>query len=378
LAKEDSVIVIDFKVLVLDDDEGWLARHERRLRQAGIDFRSTQSGAEAIKIAKTDPTVKFALIDEILYALPRSASELGQELQHWQGSGVIRQIVAQRSDLQVIMVTAAPKLQSNGNAEMFRRETTKLRRQKGVIDIVHKVDIEEDPEGAYSWMIDLFKRSHLPVGAQVITPKVLIGLGFSKDIHEAMAEQIGISRRQYLPIERLLQQGDRVRLLNALWDRSQEKSVLLEMPGSKTLDLIKGIRPESSAFQILAFLAQQAEMNADLIIHEHNYKHTPRKSKKPEVSELPDYDPRSVLDYASTYHEDGRRGTRFGVQIEGKHDQNSPLKVAMHRLKNQLSKLNVGPANQLFLYERDGYRPQFELGIVVYALKATAHRKSLG
>ena len=50
-------------ILILDDDEMWLARHERRLSQAGFKCRSTQLAKEAIEIGKTDVSVKFAFID---------------------------------------------------------------------------------------------------------------------------------------------------------------------------------------------------------------------------------------------------------------------------------------------------------------------------
>ncbi|MUG96965.1 hypothetical protein F7734_33360, partial [Scytonema sp. UIC 10036] len=197
----------DFSVLVLDDEETWLARHERRLRQAMLLCHATQDAKEAIKIAKTNPSVKFALIDEILYVTPIPVVEEQRELQRWQGSGVIREIVAQRSDIQIIVVTAAPVSRSEGNNQLFRRETAKLRRQKGVIDIIHKSDIEEDPEGSYQWLIDLLKKPPLSVKADVVTPKVVIGLGYTKEVHKAMAEQMGIARKQFLICHKLRLQG---------------------------------------------------------------------------------------------------------------------------------------------------------------------------
>ncbi len=88
----------------------WLARHERRLSQAGFKCRSTQLAKEAIEIGKTDFSVKFALIDEILYVPPLPVDKTQCELQRWQGSGVIREIAALRSDIQFIVVTSAPQL----------------------------------------------------------------------------------------------------------------------------------------------------------------------------------------------------------------------------------------------------------------------------
>ncbi|MBD2254447.1 hypothetical protein [Nostoc parmelioides] len=360
----------DFRVLVLDDEETWLALHERRLNQAMILCHATQNAKEAIKIAKTDPSVKFALIDEILYVTPIPVIEEQRELQRWQGSGVIREIVAQRPDIQIIVVTAAPISRCEDNNLLFRRETAKLRRQKGVIDIIHKSDIAEDPDGSYKWLIDLVKKPTFALTADVITLKVMIGLGYTKELHKAMAEKIGITRKQqFLPIAPLLKEGGH-RILDDFWKRAQEKSVLVEMPGSKKLDRLHGIKAESSAFKILAFLAQQMEKQNPVIIREQDYHYSRRQSRK-QTSEPPEYDPLAVKDYAFGYDETGGKlGLRSGVQIERGVSQNSPLKVAIHRLSQQLSKFNVGTASHLFSYELEygGYHPNFELGIVLYAV----------
>ncbi|WP_392534736.1 hypothetical protein [Nostoc sp. C117] len=358
----------DFSVLLLDDEPTWLALHESRLKQARLVCHPTQDAKEAIKIAKTNPSLKFALIDEILYVTPIPVVEEQREMQRWQGSGVIREIVAQRSDIQIIVVTAAAVSRSKGDNQLFRRETAKLRRQKGVIDIIHKSDIQEDPEGSYKWLIDLLKKPALSIKADVVTPKVMIGLGYTKEVHKAMAEQMGIARKQFLPIAPLLEKGGQ-RILDEFWQKATEKSVLLEMPGSKKLDRLHGIKPESSAFNILAFLAQKTEKQIQVIIREQDYHFSRRQSRK-QTSELPEYEPLAVQDYTFGYDTDGRRGLRSGVQIEGKLSQNSPLKVAIHRLSRQLSEFNLGPASQLFSYELEngGYHPNFELGIVLYAV----------
>ncbi len=360
----------DFSVLVLDDEETWLALHERRLKQGGVLYHATQDAKEAIKVSKTNPSVKFALIDEILYVTPIPVVEEQRELQRWQGSGVIREIVVQRSDIQIIVVTAAPVSRSEGDNQLFRRETAKLRRQKGVIDIIHKSDIEEDPDGSYKWLIDLLKKPAFAVKADVVTLKVMIGLGYTKELHKAMAEKMGITRKQFLPIAPLLKEG-RHRILDEFWKQAEEKSVLVEMPGSKKLDRLHGIKPESSAFKILAFLAQQMEKQTQVIIREQDYHYSRRQSRK-QTSEPPEYNALAVQDYAFGYETGGKRGLRSGVQIEGDISQNSPLKVAIHRLSQQLSKFNVGPASHLFSYELEhgGYRPNFELGIVLYGVAA--------
>ncbi len=362
---------MDISILLLDDDELWLARHERRLKQAGFICYSTQDANEAIKIAKTNPSVKFALIDEILYVTPTPIAEEQRELQRWQGKGVIREISAQRSDIQVIIVTAAPVFLSDGDTQLFRRETAKLRRQKGVIDVIHKSDIQEDPESSYQWLIGLLKQPNFSVDASVVIPKVLIGLGFTSDEHQAMAEQMKMDKKQYLPIAPLLKKGgNKIKILESFFDKAKEKSVLLEMPGSKKLDTLLRIKAKSSAFQILAFLAKKTEQQAQVIIREEDYHCSPRKSK-PQVDDIPEHDFLAVRDYTYGYEIDERLGLRSGVQIEGGISQNSPLKVAIHRLSKQLSQFNVRPAHKLFMYEHEhkGYQPCFQLGIVLYTIK---------
>jgi hypothetical protein len=360
------------KILILEDDEMWLARHKLRLMEAGFQCYATQDAKEAIKAAKTDPAIKFVLLDEILYVFPFPIKEEERELQRWQGSGVIREITAQRSDIQFIVISAAPQLASDeedGDRQIFRRETQKLRRRLGVIDIVHKIDIEESPNDTYGWIIDLLKRSQVTTKAEVVTPKILIGLGFAKEAHEAMAEQMEVTRKKFLPITPLLKKAGTPAVLDEFFRKAEEKAVFLEMPGSKKLEPIKEIKPSSSAFRILSFLALQTEKQAEIIIRDGDYKHSRRKTKQA-ISVDPDYDAVENRDFAIGYDDEGRKGLRSGVQIEGKADQNSPLKVAIHRLSKQLHDLNVGPARQLFNFVEEGYQPSFELGVVCYAIRS--------
>jgi CheY-like chemotaxis protein len=371
--------VIDFKVLILDDDEKWLALHERRLSKAGIDYVSTQSGQEAIKIARTDPAVKFALIDEILYVCPYPLEEEERELQRWQGSGVIREITSHRSDIQFIMVTAAVQIdveRQAGDVHVFRRETARLRRQPGIVDVVHKVDIEEKPEETYQWLLDLVKQPIAGSQAQVVTPKVLIGLGFSIQALEAVAEQAEVKRRKFMPIELLLRkvESNPARFLDQLFKGAEEQRIYLEMPGSKTLDLAKGIQSDSSAFQILSFLAKQSMLGQAISIANEDYAYKPRRSSHGSVvDEAVDQIERQAFAY--DYSDQGRQ-VRHGVQIERvKSTPTSRLKVAISRLSKHLQKLNVCPSRQAFIHEQGCYTPSFELGIVLYAVNLTKSTK---
>jgi hypothetical protein len=353
----------DPTVLILDDEEKWLALHERRLTQAGLTFRSTQLAREAIDIAKAFSTVKFALIDEILYVPPVPIATEQREFQRWQGSGVIREITAQRSDIQFIIVTSAPLLTSKGDNQSFRQETAKLRRQRGVIDIIHKQDIDEDPNGSYGWLIDLLKRPQLPTPTETAQPRVLVGIGVSADILDgakykrlrSCLKDLGASEFELdTSVERFLSQL-----------KATEKTILIETPGSKKFDRCPQIKSNSQTFRILEFLARRTEQRTEVIVREQDYQYSSRKTIKG-IDTTSELDQRSVQDFAFGYADDGRKRLQSGVQIEGKAEQNSRLKVAIHRVSQQLDKLNVGPARQLFNFEQNGYRPTFETGIILY------------
>ncbi|MEM9215832.1 MAG: hypothetical protein AAGD25_16005 [Cyanobacteria bacterium P01_F01_bin.150] len=359
-------------VLILDDDELWLARHERRLRQAGFETFTTEHSKEALKVLKTNPAIKFALIDEILYVPPIPLAEEEKELQNLQGEGVIREINKQRADVQFIIVSAAPYQKSGEDIQVLLRETARLRRHPGVLDIIHKLDIQENPQDTYEWIIDLLKRSRNTTAAKVIRPKILIGLGFTKEEHETMAEQMEIKRKQYMPIAPLLKKAGNSKILENFFERAKEKSIFLEMPGMKKPDKLKEIKSNSSAFKILSFLAQQSERKEETLICEEDYKHFTRHSKKKGIDIDEDSDDVANRAFAFGYDHENKQGSlNDGVQIEQKNQNNSALKVAISRLSKKLQDLNVGPSKQLFYYDSRGYKPTFELSIVVFAIRSS-------
>ena len=140
-------------VLILEDNEMWLARHERRLQEAGFRCHSTQFAEEAIDIAKVDSSVKFALIDEVLFVPPIPVDSAYRQLQRWQGSGVIRELGPLRPDIKFIVVTSTPQLKSKGDSQSFRHQTYKLRSLPGVVDVIHQQDIDENPDDLYLRLI---------------------------------------------------------------------------------------------------------------------------------------------------------------------------------------------------------------------------------
>lgn len=149
-------------VLILEDDELWLSQHERRLREGGFKCHATQYAEEAIRIAKMDSSVKFALIDEILFVPPIPIETQHRQLQRWQGSGVIREAMLLRPDLKFIFVTSAPEQRSEGKSQLFRREVNRLKSLPGVIGVVHQQDIQENPGTIYNRLINLMEKPPFP------------------------------------------------------------------------------------------------------------------------------------------------------------------------------------------------------------------------
>lgn len=356
----------ELSILILDDDEKWLARHERRFREAGFKCRATQFAKEAIDIAKTDSTIKFAMVDEILFVPPVTDGKTG-ELQRWQGSGVVREIAHQRPDIQIIMVTSAPQLRSQGDSQLLTKETAKLRRQDGVRDLIHKQDIDENPDREYNWLLDLLKKPLSGIKIEIIKPRLLIGLGVQpellngskyKRLRQCLKEMGTSEYEMDMTVKRFLMK------LQPL-----EKAVFVEMPGSKKLDRTSSIKPGFQSFQILEFLAQRAEQGSEVNISEADYNFSTRKSSSG-IDPDSDLDQRSKNDFAFEYNSQGRKGLKLGVQIEGRSLASSRLKVAIHRLSQQLVKLNVGTPGQLFSAEQGCYRPTFDMGIVLYAIEA--------
>ncbi len=357
----------DPTVLILDDEERWLALHERRIGQAGIPYRSTQLAKDAIEIAKNYASIRYALIDEILYVPPVPVDPDLQERQRWQGSDVIREIYAKRPEIGIIIVTSAPLLRSKEDTQKFRQETAKLRRQRGVIDIVHKQDIEEELDDSYGWIIDLIKRTPLNAPTETTKPKVLVGIGVPSEILDgAKYKRLRSCLRDLGSSEYEIDQAVE-RFLDHL--PTIEKTLLIEMPGSRKLDRCTAIKANSQTFQILEVLARRAERRSDLLIREQDYRFVPRRPQK-SIDPESGIDTQAVKDFAYGYDDNGQKRIKSGVQIEGKLEAPSRLKVAIHRLGQQLDLLNIGSARHLFLFEGEGYRPMFETGIILYSVKS--------
>jgi hypothetical protein len=363
-------------ILILDDDEMWLARHERRLTQAGFQCFATQNAKQAIDWGKSETSIKFALIDEILFVPPVPSDISQAELQRWQGSGVIREITNLRRDIQFIIVTSAPQLRSHGEIRLHTTETRKLSRQTNVIDVIHKQEIEDDPDDIYRFLIkDRFNRPQIDLDRQQnLKPRVILGLGFEANTFATMCEQIGRKRTNYLPLAPFLTNLPRPeKFTNKLIDCCQEKCIFIEALDSKKFEQTDLIKADSQSYQILQTLALQSELHQPITIREADYKFTPRTTK--ETSDIDaDIDTRSIADFAYEYSDSGKH-LSDGIQLEYRPKPSSRLKVAISRLKQDLAKANVAPPDTLFTTDRDGYTPTFELGIVIYLLKEAKTRR---
>jgi hypothetical protein len=364
-------------ILILDDDEMWLARHERRLTQAGFRCFATQKAKEAIDLGKSESSIKFALVDEILFVPPVPIDETQRELQRWQGSGVIREITNLRRDLQFIVITSAPQLRSQGELPLFTRETSKLRRQTNVIDVMHKQDIDANPDHEYHWLINDILSQPIASTAeyQNLMPRVLFGLGFDPTIFAAMAEQIDRQRTSHLPLAPFLKKlTSPARFIQELITKSPTQTIFIEAPGSKNLDPNTSIKSGSQSSQIIQILACQAALEQPLLIREQDYKYDPRTVKQAIDADL---DTQPIQDFAYEYDGDRQR-LSSGVQIEHAPKESSRLKTAIHRLKQDLAKANVAAPNTLFRTEQGGYVPNFDLGIIIYAIKPKRTRQFKG
>jgi hypothetical protein len=362
------------KVLILDDDEMWLARHERRLREAGFECHCTQLASDAIDWAKTQ-LFSYALVDEILLVPPIPDDESKREMQRWQGSGVVREVVKARPNLHIILVTAAPILRSRGDAHIVTGETARLTRQPGVVDIIHKQDITADPDREYGWLIqslwERFKGPTIIGFSQLIMPRVVIRLDIESKIFESLSEWLNdradseVARRRDELSYRSFWSGGLPLLgegVSEIIPRAQHKSAYIELGGSKKRVQCKGIKPGSSEFRILLTLARRADEEGVPVIFEMDYEYDLRQ-RHSAAARSAGIDKVSFGEIAS-----GREGTNPGIHIVGREgNRTPPLKVAISRLRKKLERLNVGPAALLFTgHQKGAYRAEFDATIVLH------------
>ncbi len=130
------------KILILEDEQAWRDRHQAELEKQGLNCIATTSAEDAIKHIRKDFSIRFALIDEILY----EPAVLFQPpvRQQWQGEDVMRLIREFRPDIHLISVTCLPDITDNGAKEMNNLEI-----RQGVLFAFNKARIDVDVEVAY-------------------------------------------------------------------------------------------------------------------------------------------------------------------------------------------------------------------------------------
>jgi V8-like Glu-specific endopeptidase len=161
------------KILILEDEAAMRNKHVERLEAAGFTCYSTHDSHKAIDWADRYRDIRFALIDQILKVQPIPDGEEGEN-QQFTGEGVIRQINTIRSDMRYIFVTFAPKkasIDSNNNVDALIDKTRELTyRNRGVIALLHKSDIEQDEEGTYEKIIDILRDRIRDVEGRTLRP----------------------------------------------------------------------------------------------------------------------------------------------------------------------------------------------------------------
>jgi CheY-like chemotaxis protein len=147
------------KILILEDEKEMRNKHVRWLEAAGFKCCPTHDGRQAIAWAKRDSAIKFALIDHILKVQPIPEGEEGEN-QQFTGEGVIREINTERLDMEFIFVTFAPQEEAQRSENPFKLLDVayKLKYEnRGIIDFVHRYDIERDEESVYTRIIELIR-----------------------------------------------------------------------------------------------------------------------------------------------------------------------------------------------------------------------------
>jgi hypothetical protein len=148
-------------------------KHVERLEAAGFTCYSTHDSHKAIYLADRYRDIQFALIDQILKVQPVPKGEEGEN-QQFTGEGVIRQINTIRSDMRYIFITFAPKkasIDSNNDVDALIDKTRELTcRNRGVIALLHKYDIERDEERTYEKIIDILRDRIRDIEGRTLRP----------------------------------------------------------------------------------------------------------------------------------------------------------------------------------------------------------------
>jgi len=387
------------KVLVLEDDEMWLALHERQLRKAGIPVVLVEDGAEALELASSDPTIVAAVIDEIM---------LGQDLM---GSDVVRKMRRKRpSDwprVKVVMVTSKPWQAAEGDFIVLGNETEQLMRVSPDVErVVYKQYVYEDGafhEDRYQWLVDFLKQCLRSPDTVLPKPEVLVGLGIRPELLNHM---IHATRRRWarfaevwekcapLALERADEREAKIELLRDqflredapgwLGERHQvkkktrcviEKKIFLFYRDSGNLRPCDQVKPGGRAFRVLLTLALKREIEGgDPHIGSKEYDVPLRGEPVSPSAGPPARDPHAVRDFAFGRGDDGDRD---GVEFHPPPSAPGALRTAISATRRILQLADdehperLSVCSEPFRYDREYacYRPHFDISLVLYAVK---------
>jgi V8-like Glu-specific endopeptidase len=158
------------EILILEDDPRILRKHQEELEVAGFQCYPTCWAEEAIILVSNKPSIRFALIDIILCIptalepdMQTSLMYVTEDLQSLNGEGVVRKInsIKPRLDIKFIFITFAPEQRSKGELITLKDEEKKLRKFRGVIDVIHRYQLSnEDGKQIYGRIISQINHHH--------------------------------------------------------------------------------------------------------------------------------------------------------------------------------------------------------------------------
>jgi CheY-like chemotaxis protein len=142
------------EILILEDDPVCASEHQKRLEGAGLKCHLFHSAEDAVNFARKHLSIKFGLIDEILWTVENPDNP--SEQQRWQGKDAILQIDKTRPGMWFIFVTKAPLIWSNGDVTKLEEERELLRQASPrVVSIFSKNAFEVNPDAAYDALTSL-------------------------------------------------------------------------------------------------------------------------------------------------------------------------------------------------------------------------------
>lgn len=393
------------KILILDDEKDWVAKHKLWLEEAGFICEYAYDGREAVEKALSDRAIKIAIIDEILLEKDKYGNTVTQPLQ---GGDVRDDIRQQKEDIYFIIISSKPEKETekwpNDPLRAFREASTiekQIRQEKQVVNFFHKYDFEnpEKVEQEYHVLIKtlreiLTERRTSP--SQIITPEfpsLYIGLGVNAEI---LKEEGNKKSGKIKPLRRLFasqyQQQDYQEIAIDQSVRNFYKSLkspnqstplekkLMWLEPNATLSKIKelkvkgkrnivpAIKSNTRPFQILEWLAWQVERREEPIINADQFLY--------DICGLPR--PASGGGKQNVERFQQELG-QTGVQTETLNtEERKRLTVEISRLSSTLVNANIGFKDNKQLFRCDEgsttYTALFKIGVVLYSLTPSTNK----